>query len=436
MPQSLITQSHLICIGFNHRSSSVALREQLNCPLQSLKQHAFHPSFAHNDSNGTTIHELALLSTCNRWELYSIVSDSTSDVRASMIGLVAEAHQLDVSILAEKAHFYRGDEAIQHLHRVACGLESQVLGEDQVLGQVSGACREAVETASVGIVLDSVFRSAISAGRSARTQTAIANHPASISSVALAAAQAAVGDLSGRRVLVVGLGEMAELALKSLRARGVNTIGLVNRTYARALAEAKGGGYRVWPWQALAEALTWADVVITATGASTSVISAKTLHAAVADRRKPPLVIVDIAVPRDVAPDARSLPGVRLIGIEDLEMTLDENLAARRRAIPHVEAIISQEMACLDARLQELAVRPLITNLRHKAEAIRSQELQRTLKYLGDVEPETLSHIQHLSHSLVNKLLHEPTVRLRAKANQGEAELYIDTVRDLFDLEV
>ncbi|RME81152.1 MAG: glutamyl-tRNA reductase [Caldilineae bacterium] len=430
-----INLRQLFCMGFDHHTLAVELREQLNYPPARVRELMRELDYAAEGAPGE-LSELALVATCHRWELYGYAAMADSRLPTRLLQRIAGVHGLSAEMLAQGARYLTGSAAAEHLMRVACGLESRVLGEAQVLGQVADAFQQAEKGHTSGPVLRALFQSALAAGKRARSETSIGSQAASISSVALAKAQEESGDLGERAILIVGLGEMARLALAALQARRLRNVGLVNRTLARAQAAAEPWGYRVWPWEELAEALVWADVVYVATAASRPILTLPLLRAVMARRPERSLVLVDAGVPRDVEAGVASLAGVCLFDIDDLRETLDENLKTRRQAVPAVERIIAEELEALRARLDELSVRPLICDLHQKAEAIRARELERTLKHLGDVDPTIISHIQHLSTSLVNKLLHEPTIRLRQKASQGQAEPYITTVRDLFGLEI
>jgi glutamyl-tRNA reductase len=418
----------IACLGLNHRTAPVELRERLSCSLGDV----------HSDGQSAggpleQITELVILSTCNRVELYASLDSRVKDPRALLTELLASANRLPVDDLGDHTYFWSGFEAMAHLCRVASGLDSLVLGEPQILGQVTDAFHEAEAFGSVGRILSLVFKSGIRAGKRSRTETTIGSNPASMSSIALATAREVVGPLRERRILVVGLGEMGLLTLKALRIRGVTNIGVANRTRTRADAVAEEWGYQAYSLQELPQALGEADVVITATAADRMVID-PALAGMAMSQRDHPLVIVDLAVPRDVDPNVGRLPNVHLFDADDLRGSLDEARAARQQQVPHVEQIIKEEMKSLRAELNELAIKPVIADLRHKAEAIRRRELERTLRHLDGVDPKTLEHIHHLSRSLVNKLLHEPTARLKDSPGNGMTREFVTTVRDLFGL--
>lgn len=417
-----------VCLGLNHHSSPIAVRERLSRSLSHLRCSSPGAAWA-------GVREAALLATCNRWELYARLDGAISEPRAFLAALAAQAHGLTPAELDQHSYFLVGVEAHRHLLRVACGLDSPVLGEAQILGQTAGALRHSREQGLGGPALSAVFETAVAAGKRAHAETAINTHPAGVGAAAIALAQKLSGDLRQRRILVAGLGEMGSLILKALRARQATEVAVINRSYERTALVAAETGYSAWHWQDLGQALGWADVVLVATSAPQPLLSCAWLQDALPGRGGRPLVIVDLAVPRNVEPAAAALPGMSLVDIDDLRQGLNAGRAARQEAIPHVEAIIAEELAALDLRLQELAVRPLIADLRLKADQIREQELARTLRYLGEIDPDTLDHLQHFSRALVNKLLHEPTLRLRQQARCQDSASYLRAARFLFGLE-
>jgi glutamyl-tRNA reductase len=293
----------------------------------------------------------------------------------------------------------------------------------------------AIEGKTIGPVLTELFRAAIRSGKRARTDTNISHNPMSTSTMAIAQAQKLVGDLTHLNCLIIGLGEMGRLAFKRLQARGVQHISLVNRTYERAASLAGQNGHVAYRWDDLPLALTKADIVISATSATQAVISADDLRHIMADRPHRPLILLDIAVPRDISPDVGQIPGVTLWDADQLKGSLDEALAARQQEVPKVEQIIAAESETLMAQLRMLAVKPVIVNLREKAENIRQHELERMLNHLGEVDAETMQQLQYFSRSLVNKLLHDPTIRLKIRASHDEANTYAAAISDLFALD-
>lgn len=412
----------IVCIGVNHHTAPVEVREQLTCSLEQLLPLA------------APLNEIALLSTCNRLEIYvSSLTASPAAMQKQAIAMLSAATGVEADAFVPHLYASAGWDAVTHLLRVAAGLESLVLGEPQILGQVTESFIQATAAGSLGHGLTKLLRSAICVGKRARNETAISTNPASISSVALALAQEHAGNLTQCRVVVVGAGEMGHLTLKSLHHRGITDVEVVNRTLARAEKAAATWGGAAFPLHRLAERLALADVVILATDAPQPLLNEAMVAQAISQRPDRPLVLVDIAVPRDVDPAVSGLPGVRLFDMNDLRGTLDDALSAREAEVPKVEAIIDEEVLALQNAYLEMSVRPLIVDLRRKAEEIRQREMARTLRNLGDVDDATLAHIQKFSRALINQLLHEPTLYLKDKAIQGEAQ-EVEMAREMFGL--
>lgn len=408
----------ILCLGLNHQTAPVALRERLHCSLAALA-----------GQRPSAITELVLLSTCNRIELYAVLPAGETDSSMPLLHLLAQTQQLAPAEFQDYVYFLTGETAVNHLLRVASGLDSLVLGEPQILGQVTEAYMTAVSQHTIGPVLDALFKAAIRAGKRARAESAISSNPASVSSVAIALARQALGGLTNRAILVVGVGEMGQLALKALRARGLTRVSVANRTKGRAETAVAPFNGRAYSLDELPQAIQAADVVITAVHSPQPIVDITTIL-----ERERPLVIVDIAVPRNVDTAVAARPHVQLFNLDHLQAALDESLAARQTQIPLVEEIITVEMDQLAAHYGELAVKPLILEMRRKAEQIRETELERALRHLGEVDEQTMAHLQRFSHSLVNKLLHEPTLRLKEKAGHQQAGEYATAVRELFGL--
>ena len=414
--------NQLVCLGLSHHTARLELREYFNGLALS----------GHHDPR---IREMALVSTCNRMELYAYLDATVTDGHQVLIDLLAGVHRLPPALFANHTYFHTGEAVVNHLCRVAAGLESMVIGEAQILGQVSQALQAAQEAKRIGSALSLLFRTAIRVGKRARTETAISVNPASTSSVAVTLAQTAAGDLRHQRVLVIGMGEIGELTLKALRARGVTGIDVANRTRIKAEVAVAPWHGTAYTLNELPQALADADVVISATSAQQPLINAAMVKMVMAQRPQRQLVLVDLAVPRDIDPAVAALPNVQLFDIDDLRAGLDEALSARQREIPQVEAIITQEVGAWRREFQSRVLNPVVAELRQKAEAIRQRELGRALNRLGNVDPAVADQLQHLSRALVNQLLHEPTVRLKQKAGSDDGAEYAQAIRELFGLE-
>ena len=372
----------------------------------------------------------AVLSTCNRIEYYAQLADGVDDApRAVLLDLIAQTLGVPQGRLLRHVCFSEGVHALRHLFRVASGLDSMVLGEPQILGQVAEALRESEARGLCSAPLASLFQAATKAGGRARAETGLSRNPVSIASVAVDIAAREAGPLSKCHVTLVGAGDTAGLVAKLLKARGVQAATVVNRTEERGASLAGRCQFESSGVTALAKVLSDTDVVICATRAPHTVVEPE--HLAGSER---PLVFLDLAVPRDVNPAVAELPGVRLFDIDRMRDAVDTSLELRRREIPAAEAIIEQELAQFKLELKRRAVEPLIAGLRRKAEEIRKEELTRTFGEMETLSAEAQERLQTFSRSLVNKLLHDPTRRLRERAASEAAESESALVRSLFSL--
>lgn len=411
------------CVGLSHDTAPVAVREQATLGATNLAA-----ALAYASSHFA---ELVIVSTCNRVEFYTV-----GPSYRAVCDFIAERCGLSARTLEPYLFHHSGMAAAEHLFGVAAGLDSMMLGEPQILGQVTGAFETAVAHKSIGPVLTTLFRAAIRVGKRARSETAISRNSLSISAAAMQLTAAHVGDLASKHVLVVGAGEMAQLALKNLQRRGVKQLAITNRNEERAARLASQLCGTAVSLSNLVDALHKSDVVVCATSAPGAIITRPMVAAAMRGREARPLTLTDLAVPRDVEPAVASLPQVTLFDVDDLRAQVDEGMAERQREVPKVAAIVAAELRRFGRQQREAAVRPLITDLRRQAETIRQRELARTLRHLPeDIDEKVLCQLEQLSQSLVKKLLHVPTARLREEASGGCADSHVAMLRYLFDLE-
>lgn len=428
----------IILVGLNYRTAPIELREKLILSVSALKStFADMLSEAQVDVDSTTasllIDEVVILSTCNRLEVYACTEHSSEGI-ALITQLLAALQNSPVKAL--EIHLYRrvGDDAIKHLMGVACGLDSMMLGESQILGQVSHAYEEAHRAGTTGAVLSHLFAQAIRCGKRARTETPISRYTTSVSHAAAMLLMQKHESHHPLCVLVVGAGEMAVLAAQALQRIERLDLIFLNRTYTHAETLAKDFGGKAFAWDQLDEALAWADAVVCATGAPYIVVDRHTVETVLLQRTNRPLVLIDIAVPRDVEDSVGELPGVEVYDIDDLQVVVDTNLELRKAAVPQVEAIIGQEMARFAEWFHGRQVVPVIKTLREWAQSIAQDELVQTLNRLADADERTREVVSRMAHRLVNRLLHEPTSRLRIQASEGNGQGYAHAVRELFAL--
>lgn len=407
------------CIGINYQTAAVELRERVNMTHERLKI-----QFEQNDY----LAAVAMISTCNRIELYCSVIEPVTDSNP-LIEFWSGCCDVESDDFAGSLYHHQGDAAVHHLLRVSAGLESMVLGEPQILGQVTRACETAIANNTADALLKSIFQFAIRSGKRARTETKISRNPVSVSSMGVSLVKRHTHDKAEANVIVVGAGEMGRLAVKGLKAFGFNNITLVNRDVEKAKDLAGTWQIKAAGLDALEQLLPTADALISATSAPGSIIIPSQF-----EKCTQPVTLVDLAVPRDIDPACGDLPYVRLYDVDALRHEVAEGLAERQKEVPHVEAILAQEMERYEAWLKESTVYPTLTALRQQAEAIRQKELARTLKYLGDIDPSMLKHIEKLSQSLVKQLFHRPTMLLRDEARNGTLNGLEKSTQKLFDL--
>ena len=415
--------NHLICLGLSHDTTPVALRERFALPDDALRD-LLTPR--------TGLKEYAVLSTCNRLELYAALPDADE---TPLLALLESIGGLPRESFADYLYRYEGLGAVRHLAHVAAGLDSLVIGESQILGQVTQAFETAQQRGTIGPALEAIFRSAIRAGKRARSETEISRNPVSISSVAVRLAQAALGDLNGVRVLIIGAGEMAGLAVDALRERGVGQIVIVNRTLKSARALAKRCAGTALTLDRLEEALANTDLVIASSGAPFIIVTPALLRYVSTAQRPFPLVFVDIAVPRNISPEVTRLPNIRYYDIDDLKSAQDEGRAGRERAIPQVEAIIDAEIAAYQERERHQQVAPVIASLYAKAEAIRQAEIERSLRRWPNAGPAERERLEALTEAVTNRLLHQAVLHLKANAGEEQAAQYALLLQELFALD-
>jgi glutamyl-tRNA reductase len=418
---------HVLVLGLSHRSAPLAIRERLAVTPESARVILGRFPVA-----GAS--EAVVLATCGRCELYAAGEDGRPDAEA-LAGLLVEASGEPVGVFEPYLERRADGEAVLHLFRLATGLDSLVVGESEILGQVGTALRAADEAGSSGPILREVFRWAMRAGRRARSETAIGAGAWSVPSVAVEVAGRALGGLAGRAVLVVGAGEMGELAVRQLARRGAGPVTVLNRTLERASRLAAPFGAAAAGLERLPQALRQADIVVTSTGAPGVVVPVEDVRDAMQGREGRPLVIVDMALPRDVHPAVRTVAGVHYFDLDDLAARAAETVAERRSEEPKVEAIVAEEAERLFARFRTRAVIPTIADLRGRAEAVRRAELERAFRRLPHLEPAQRRALEAFSRSLVKKLLHDPTAALKEAAGNGHAAGLANAVRRLFALD-
>ncbi|HSK87356.1 MAG TPA: glutamyl-tRNA reductase [Anaerolineales bacterium] len=419
---------HIISLGLNHTTAPVQLRERLAFGEEQVRTSLSRLSCGAIPSS---LIELTLVSTCNRIEIYAASNELAF---AELEAFLSDAHGVPVHEFQPYLYRFQDLESVRHLFDVAAGLDSLVIGEPQILGQITRALELARGQNAAGPALNRLFQAAIHAGKRARTETAISRNPASVSSLAASVAEKALGHIKTASVAVLGAGEMAELTVEALRKRGVEKIRVINRTLDRAQELAKRWGAASATFEFLGQALGEADILISSTGAPHIVVDAKMVSEAMQSRAARPLVLIDIAVPRDIDPDCMTIPHVKLFDIDGLNAQLEDSLTHRMDEVPHVRQILEEELADFENYLKSLEMLPIIADIHQRAEAIRAAELKKTLRRMPDLTDAERERIDALTQALVQKLLDHPTRQLRAEAGSQQAPEYAALARKLFNL--
>ncbi|MBW2461323.1 MAG: glutamyl-tRNA reductase [Deltaproteobacteria bacterium] len=413
----------IFVIGLSHHGTPIEIRERLSVATGSAAEEV------RGLLGSAPLAEGVLLSTCNRVELYAASDDPIHASRAVRKYLESRA---DDAALGQYLYEHTGEDAVRHAFRVASSLDSMVVGEPQILGQVKDAYQAAESAGGLGTLLGRCFTRAFAVAKRVRTETDVAAGTVSISSIAIELASKIFGDLSGRRAMLLGAGEMGEAAAKSLVGRGVRLV-VVNRSPERAERLAKSLGAEAAPYEQLTTELTKADVVITSTASARFVITKGLMKDVMKARKRRPLFLIDIAVPRDIDPRAGDLGNVFLYDVDDLSEVAGVNLAARKRAADQAEGIVRAETDNFEQWRRSLALSPTIKGLRERFLSIARAELERTLPRL-DVSEHDQEILDAMVNAIVNKLLHRPMTELKHGANAPDAAHLIDATRRLFDL--
>jgi glutamyl-tRNA reductase len=417
----------LYAVGLSHRTAPIEVREVVDFAREGLP--AALTALGARGVGG----EAVVLSTCNRAEIYASGQDeATAD---ALVGFFAEYHGVPQEEISKHLYVQRGTDAARHLFRVAAGLDSLVVGEPQILGQVKAAYNAASEHDRTGAVINRLFHAAFTVGKRVRSETGLSDGAVSVSYAAIALARKIFGDLKGLSVVILGAGEMAKLTGVHLKARGVRQIAVAGRTATSAQALATRLEGIAVPWKTFGDAIATADIVVTATGAAAPVLDAARVREIMRPRRQRPLFIIDIAVPRDVEAAAGDLDQVFLYNIDDLQAVVKENLAHRQAELDRAEVIVNEEASKFGTWLHAREVVPTIVALRERFESIRRSELRRLEPKLNGMPPEARARLEDVTRLLVEKLLLSPTEQLKSLGDETMAAVYSDAISRLFDLD-
>jgi glutamyl-tRNA reductase len=420
--------SGLLALGVSHRTAPLALREQL--ALTEGRAAGVLNELVQEEP----ISEAAALSTCNRTELYLVAIDSV-EAEASGLGVLAREAGIRPTELLGSLYSLRGAEAARHLYRVTAGLDSMIVGEAEIQGQVKRAYELALVEGATGPILNRMFRGALAAGKRARTETAVGEKGVSIPSVAVELAQRTLGDLSARQVLLIGAGETSELTARALAARGSDAVFIANRGYKRAISLAQRFGGRAVRIDELPAQLASADIVVSATNSPHHLIERSELEVIMGQRDPKPLLLIDLAVPRDIDPDCREVEGVSLHDVDDVQAIVERNASGREAEARRAGGILDSELSRFERCLGSQEVMPTVAALRERADAIVAQVLAENATRWESLSPTDRERVENLARAIANRLLHEPTVRIKGVADREDAYLQVSALRELFGLD-
>jgi glutamyl-tRNA reductase len=418
---------HIVIVGLSHKTAPVEIREKLafaptamERPLRQMLELA-------------TITEGLIVSTCNRVELCAITKEPDAAI-AELRRFLAEYHEISPEEINENLFDYQGEEAIRHLFRVSSSLDSMVLGEPQILGQIKTAYGYAAEFKTAGLILNRFLHKAFSVAKRVRTETAIASNAVSVSFAAVELARKIFDRLDNKGVMIIGAGEMCELAARHFVSNGISKVLVTNRTFERAEKLAAEFNGKAVPFDSFVDHLSEVDIVMTSTGAPNFILGKRQMEEVLKRRKNRPMFLIDIAVPRDIDPKVNDISNTYLYDVDDLQGVVQANLKERQKEAGKAEAIVEQEIGQFHQWLGNLEVKPTVIALRRKFEEIRQQELEKTLGNLKDLTGKQRKSIEAMAGAIINKILHKPTAVLKNSQNDTSGEDYVDAVRTLFDL--
>lgn len=420
---------NIIIVGLNHRTAPVELRERLAVPESRL------PEAVARLKGWPGVAEALILSTCNRVELYAVVKDTALGFESLREYFVKIAPTVSGEELVPYLYYFDGHDAIRHLFRVTSSLDSMVVGEPQILGQVKVAFDVALTQKTTGVVLNKVLKKAISVGKRVRSETGIAANAVSVSYAAVELAKKIFQNLAGKTVLLIGAGEMAKLAARHLMQAGMQNVMITTRNFELAVDVAKHFNGLPVPFNDFPEEMSNADIVICSTGAASYLVTAEDVQKALWTRRNRPMFLIDISVPRNIEPAVGAVDNAYLYNIDDLQGHVEKNLEQRRQEAMKAEDLVKDEVGLVTRWIKSLEVLPTILALRRKADDIQKSELERILSRLGPLTPRQRELVEELASAISNKLLHGALVALKAEADSTNGPLFTEIAQRLFDLE-
>lgn len=420
--------SDIVLLGANHKTAPIELRECLaltkdetSAALEQLK-------------NNERIKEILVLSTCNRIEVLMTAENHQNAVQTAK-SFIAESKKLSLEQFEKALYVYNGDEAVRHIFRVAASLDSMVVGEPQILGQIKEAYREAIHRKTSGVILNRLLHKTFFVAKRVRTETGIGDRAVSISYAAVELARKIFGELDGKKVLLIGAGEMAELAIEHLIRNRVKNVFVANRTFERAVALSRRFNGRPLRFEEIESSLKDVDIIVSSTGAPGYVLTEKQVKKNMRPRKNKPIFFIDIAVPRDIDPTINDISNAYVYDIDNLKDVIDVNIEDRHKEAMKAERIIDEAVINFREWYESLDVVPTIVALRKKMDDIARAELKKTLGALHHLSEHDCHALQRMTDSLINKFLHDPTLFLKKNGFPENKSLYLDLTRKLFRLD-
>ena len=417
----------LIVLGLNHKTAPIEIRERLAFPEDRIE------TALHQVKSLTSLKENMILSTCNRVEIYA-ASREIENAILDLKHFLSRYHALSLKEFEKNLYSFVGEEAVKHIFRVASSLDSMVVGEPQILGQIKSAYNIAVESKTSGLILHRLLHRAFHVAKRVRTETKIGDRAVSVSFVAVELAKKIFETLEKKMVLLIGAGEMCELAARHLVSEGVEKVLVTNRTYERAVALAQEFKGEAIPFDEIGQGLKKADIVISATDSPQYLIHHDQVTKVIKDRKNRPIFFIDIADPRNIEPSVGDIENVYLYNIDDLKKVADENIKDRGKEAQKAESIVQEEVIKFVNWYHSLEVTPTIVALRKKFEEIRKKELEKTLSLHPNLSDKEKKSLEALTSAILNKILHTPSTLLKQSNEEAMADLYLDTLRTLFQL--
>jgi len=418
---------HIVVVGLSHHTAPVEIRERLafapTAMEKPLRQMLELPAIA----------EALIVSTCNRVELYAATKDPDT-ATATLRRFLADYHAVPLEEIEQHLYDHQGEAVIRHLFRVASSLDSMIIGEPQILGQIKTAYGYAMEFKTAGLILNRFLHKAFSVAKRVRTETGIASSAVSVSFAAVELARKIFDRLDDKAVMIIGAGEMCELAARHFVSNGVTRVLVTNRTFERAEKLAAEFQGRAVPFEQFTDHLATVDIILTSTGAPTFILGQKQMEDILRRRKNRPMFLIDIAVPRDVDPKVNQLDNIYLYDVDDLQGVVQANLKERQKEAHRAEAIVGEEIGQFHLWLANLEVKPTIVALRKRFEEICAQELAKTFSNHKDLTDQQRQGIETMANAIVNKVLHRPIAVLKRTQNESSGEDYVDALRQLFDL--